>query len=95
MADLTDFQREGVEMIAADEMVPTALLRHHPEKGPVMLLQNGDADPKDPAPQLDLLAAYFAQLSDHLGMPVEDVHNAVDERLDEWDVEDRIEADQR
>jgi len=97
MVELTDFQRECVELVSEEEQVPTALLRYDPQDGPEMLLQNGWADEDDHAPQFDLLSAYVLHLSQRADVSREDVYDEVDRRLDSWQSEDQlaVESEQR
>ncbi|MFB6269429.1 MAG: hypothetical protein ABEH83_05760 [Halobacterium sp.] len=87
MADLTDFQRDAVELISKDEGIPTAVLRYDYEDGPEMLLQNGWADEDDFAPQFDLLAAYVAHLAVQSGKPTTEIYDEVQERIESWNEE--------
>lgn len=96
MADLTQFQRDAVELVSKQEDVPTALLRYDYEDGPEMLLQNGWADEGDYAPQFDLLAAYVAHLAVQSGMSTEDIYDEVQERIESWNEENvGVESEQR
>lgn len=87
MADLTEFQRQAVEMISDQEGIPTALLRYDVEDGPELLMQNGWADENDYAPQLDLLAVYVAHLAQRAGMSTQAIYEEVDERHESWNTE--------
>ena len=96
MADLTQFQRDAVELVSKQEDIPTALLRYDYEDGPEMLLQNGWADEDDFAPQFDLLAAYVAHLAIQSGKPSEQIYEEVQERIDSWNEENvGIDAERR
>lgn len=96
MADLTDFQRDAVELVSEREDLPMAVLRYDHEAGPEMLLQNGWADADDFAPQFDLLAAYVAHLAVQSSTPTEEIYDEVQERIDSWN-EERVgvEAERR
>jgi len=90
MADLTEFQRDAVEMISADAESPTAVIQMGDEGGANMLLNDGEFATRGPNPQFDLLAAYVLHLANENDLSVPEVFEAVDERLELWSEEGGI-----
>jgi len=92
MADLTDFQKDAVEMISSDDESPTAVIQMGDEGGANMLLNDGKFATQGPNPQFDLLAAYVVHLSNENDLAVPEVFEAVDERLELWSEEGGIQV---
>ena len=63
MADLTDFQKDAVEMISSDDESPTAVIQMGDEGGANMLLNDGKFATQGPNPQFDLLASAQDQIA--------------------------------
>ena len=92
MADLTDFQKDAVEMISADAEAPTAVVQMGEEGGANMLLNDGKFATQGPNPQFDLLAAYALHLANENDLDVPEVFEAIDERLELWSEQGTIQV---